>query len=81
VDALAGDGAEEGQVVGRHVDRPSPRPLDPRRRKTGQEPTQATLRSGRRRAVAAETLIELAAEADRPDALPMSTRPSVVVRQ
>src|SRR5205085_11550714 len=63
VDTRARDGAEEGQVVGGHVDRAAPRPLDARVREVGQEPPQAAGSALRRRPVTREALVDAAAEA------------------
>src|SRR5437764_617453 len=75
VETLAGDGAEEGQVVGGDVDRAAPGALDPSLGAAGQQPPQARLGAARSRPVAAETVVDPAAEADRARAAPHQDPP------
>ena len=56
---------EERQVVGGDVDRPAPRALDARAREPGQQPPQPRLRALGGRQVAAEAVVDAAAESDR----------------
>src|SRR5437764_8322322 len=75
VDALPGDGAEEGQVVGGHVDRPAPRALDPRLGEVREQPPKSRLGTRGRRAVAAEALVDPPPEADRAGPAPHQDPP------
>src|SRR6476661_1352561 len=58
VDTLAADRPEERKVVGRDVDRPTPRALDTRVGKTGQQAAKALLRSRGGRCVSREAVID-----------------------
>ena len=81
VDAGARNRAEERQVVGRHVDRPAPRALDPASASPGSSlrspappaPPWPIHREARRRRGPPRPI--------GPEPLPMSTRPSAVVRK
>ena len=70
MDAGAGSGAEEGDVVGRDVDRSAPRPLDPNVIRARDQPAQAGGGAKRRRPVAREARVQAAPEADRARAAP-----------
>ena len=81
VDARAGDRAEERQVVGRHVDRAAPGALDPRAARPGS--SRRKPRSARA-ADAASLVKRLSTRPPKPIGpvpLPISTRPSSVVRK
>src|SRR5216684_525431 len=83
MDARAGHGAEEREMVGRHVDRAAPRSLDPRAGEARQQPAEPPLRARGGRSIGGEPGVEPAAEADRPGAAPhqypaVLRRPEVV---
>jgi len=76
-------GAEERQMVGGDVDRPTPRPLDARPAEPRQQPPQPGFGASGRRRIGREPPVECAAVSDRPGAAahqhaPVVRRPEVV---
>src|SRR4051812_35830740 len=64
VDARSRLRAEEGEVVGRDVDRSAPRPLDADAREAGEQASQARLRASGRWPIERETVVDPPSEAD-----------------
>jgi len=81
MDPFAVHRSEEGEMVGGDVDRSSPRTFDPSVGEARQEPPQAVLSSRCRRIVRRERPSTRPRNPIGPEPLPISTRPSGVVRK